>query len=329
MAANNNDYLAFIKYEGKLVEHGYLDARKSAEALTGIDEVLRYFLYQVNQDLSKLEFDIPVRMQKGSWEALLPPDFGGWLFRMLETGIGKYVYTALTDMEKHDVENKGGKDIAREAVKAIKWVLTIAGHVHSMTVKKFDNVDFRTAENGEIAAGIRNDEDRIMYVPQKYLELYAKCPPKLFSKLTKIVEEERTLVIGFHPDQSSDADDSKEDIRIAIREKYVFTDREDDNTTVFPELTHGAYAELKGHVTRGNENTNTIGFDYLHHILICTPANGSIRVYKRLLFTNCLIKGYVDRTNEEGSEVEKKPRIRFIDLIDISKPSTQLGLFSR
>jgi len=35
---DNEAILAFIKYEGNLVEDGYLDARKSGEALVGIDE---------------------------------------------------------------------------------------------------------------------------------------------------------------------------------------------------------------------------------------------------------------------------------------------------
>ena len=40
------DYLAHIKYEGELVSEGYLDARKSAEILIGIDEILRYYIHQ-------------------------------------------------------------------------------------------------------------------------------------------------------------------------------------------------------------------------------------------------------------------------------------------
>ena len=329
MAANNNDYLAYIKYEGDLVADGYLDAKKSAEALTGIDEVLRYFLYQMNQDLSKIEFDIPVKIQQGSWEALIPHDFGEWLIRILETGVGKYVYTAFNNMAKHDFENKGMKDVAKEAVKAIQWVLKIATHLRSMVIKKFSEVDFKTSEHGEHLIGIKNDFDVIIYVPQKYLEIYTKCPAKLFSRLAKIIEEGRALEIGFNPNAALDKDDIKENIKIAVQEKYLFTDREDENTIIFPELKHGAYVELNGHVTRGNENTNTIGFDYLDHILICTPTNGSIRAYKSLMFINCLIKGYIDRTDDEGNEIEKKPKIRFIDLIDISKSSTQLGLFSR
>ena len=84
---------------------------------------------------------------------------------------------------------------------------------------------------------------------------------------------------------------------------------------VFPELKHDAYVELEGYVTRGNENTNTIGFQYMDHILTCRSIKKSIVDYKPELFTNCLIKGYVDRTDKFGKFIEKKPRINFIDLI--------------
>ena len=37
-------YIGYLKYSGKSVEDGLMDARKSAEALLGFDEVLRYFI---------------------------------------------------------------------------------------------------------------------------------------------------------------------------------------------------------------------------------------------------------------------------------------------
>tara|TARA_B110000902_G_scaffold203289_1_gene231033 strand:+ start:1182 stop:1388 length:207 start_codon:yes stop_codon:yes gene_type:complete len=59
-----NEYLAYIKHEGKLVENGYLDARKSAEIILGINKVIRFFLFQENKSSSKLEIEIPIRIKK-------------------------------------------------------------------------------------------------------------------------------------------------------------------------------------------------------------------------------------------------------------------------
>ena len=38
--------LGYIKYSGELVRDGYLDARKSAQALLGVDEAVRFFVFQ-------------------------------------------------------------------------------------------------------------------------------------------------------------------------------------------------------------------------------------------------------------------------------------------
>jgi len=68
----NSDFLAYIKYQGTSIERGYMDARKSAETLNGLDEVVRFFVYQEEPELQTIDFELPVRVQKGSWEALIP-----------------------------------------------------------------------------------------------------------------------------------------------------------------------------------------------------------------------------------------------------------------
>ncbi|WP_462278713.1 hypothetical protein [Ferruginibacter sp.] len=321
------DFLAYIKYEGSLVEEGYLDARKSAEVLIGIDEVLRYFLYQIDRDFQNLEFEIPIRIRKGSWESLIPHTLGQWLTTAVGAGLTTYASTALKKIAENDFKDKGVADVLKKVIKSIKWVIKISTHVKSLIQKQFVEVDFKE-ENGETLVGVKNAEGETIYVPIEYLELYQNCPERLFSKLTKIIEEERELEIGFNPDEPLDKDDTEKSVKIGINDKYIFTKKEEDDTILFPELVHNQYVELEGHVSRGNENTNTIGFEYLRHILTCLPSQGNIKNYKTLLFTNCLIKGYIDRMDDEGNINEKKPRIRFIDLIGLpSKGGSQLGLF--
>jgi len=63
-----NNYLAYFKYSGEKTREGYMDAKKSAEALLGIDEVLRFLIYKKAPELSEIKFDIPIKIQKGSWE---------------------------------------------------------------------------------------------------------------------------------------------------------------------------------------------------------------------------------------------------------------------
>lgn len=72
-------YIGYLKYSGKSVESGLLDVRKSAEALLGFDEILRYFLLKEDPTLKEIDFEIPVRIKKGSWEALIPETIEGWI----------------------------------------------------------------------------------------------------------------------------------------------------------------------------------------------------------------------------------------------------------
>lgn len=110
MELNDESIFAVIKYEGKLVEDGFLDARKAGEALWGIDESLRYFIYQEEPQVQKIEFEIPVRIQKGSWEALFPSNLDEVLIKtVLAWGAGKYFGQALSEMGKNDFQNFGFK----------------------------------------------------------------------------------------------------------------------------------------------------------------------------------------------------------------------------
>lgn len=315
MTEQNDNFLAYVKYQGDLVADGYMDTRKSAEALLGIDEVIRYFLYQVDKDLQKIEIEIPVRIRKGSWEALIPHDVLSWILTAGGAGITAYATTALNKMAEHDFKDKGIKDVFKKVIKSIKWVIKIATHVKSLAVKEFIGVEFKQ-DDSEILVGIKNENGELLYVPKEYLETYKNCPEKLFTKLTKLIEKGRELEIGFNPNEQVDKDDTNGSVNISISDKTIFVKENDDDGVLFPELIHEQYVELYGHITRGNENSNTIGFEYEGHILTCVPREGNIKQYKDKMFSNCTIKGYVDRLSDDGSINEKRPRISFIDLVE-------------
>jgi hypothetical protein len=318
MIEQNDNFLAYIKYQGDLVADGYLDTRKSAEALLGIDEVIRYFLYQIDKDLQKVEIEIPVRIRKGSWEALIPHDILGWIIASVGAGITTYSATALKKMAENDFKDKGVNDVFKKVVKSIKWVVKIATHVKSLAIKEFTGVDFKQDDSG-ILVGIKNENGEMLYVPNEYLEIYKNCPEKLFNRLTKFIEKGRELEIGFNPNEQVDKDDTTRYVNINFGDKTIFSRENDDDRILFPELIHDQYVELYGHITRGNENSNTIGFEYEGHILTCIPKEGNIKQFKDKMFSNCTIKGYVDRLSDDGSINEKRPRISFIDLVEKSK----------
>jgi len=320
------EYLGYFKYEGSLVEAGYLDARKSAEVLIGLDEVLRYFLFQEDKTLQEKEIELPVRIRKGSWEALIPQSLSEWLITGGGIAFTKYLTTALTEVAKNDFKNKGTKDVLKEALKSIKWVIKIATHLKSLTIKTFNGVTFIERE-GEHLIGIKNEKGELIYVPNKYLEAYKNCPEKLFERLAHIIEPERELEIGINETLPLDKDEGFKSIKIKSSEKYIFFTKEEIEDILFPELVHGSYVEIAGRVTRGNENTNNLGFEYFNHILVCSPLSGNIKDYKSLMFTNCILKGYVDRVGDDGLINAKKPRIRFDVLEEMPNQSNQGKLF--
>jgi hypothetical protein len=316
-----SEVLAFVKYEGKLVKGGYMDAFKSAEALLGFDEVVRYFLYQEVPQLQQSKFELPVKINEGSWEIDLSQHIGTIVSLAVGGGLAAYFASAGTEMAKKDFKDKGVKEVFIAAFNKIKWVIRIANHLGKLGVKKFKETKFRK-NNTEI--GIPDEKGVLLWVRMEYLTAYQNCPEKLFSRFTRIVELERKFRIGVNKDLIEDKFD-KFDSTITFREKYIYTVNEDTiEEVIFPEFEHKKFVTLKGHVTRGNEKTNTLGFEYQGHVLFCYPASGTILAHKHLMFTDCIITGYIDRYNVDGNFIENRPKIIFTELQSDNKGQKSL-----
>lgn len=303
---DKNEYIGYLRYHGELVKDGYLDARKAANALIGFDEVLRYFIHQESPRLQEIEFEIPVKIEKGSWLAFIPDTIQEWLL----TGGGiagtTYLTTAAKKLAENDFKDVGIKDLFKKAFQGFYWVIKLATHIKTLKKSKFDNVKFRN-DNKEV--GILNDSGEILYIPVEFLDFYTNCPDSLFAKISEIIEPERELEIGLS--------EKEETAPIKYSDKEIFyVKKEEEDEIVLPELKHGDYVELIGHITRGNENSNTLGFLYENHILTCKPREGSIIRFKTNLFSNVLIKGIVDRLDKDGHFKEKKPRIEIMELTE-------------
>ncbi len=135
---DNEAILAFIKYDGNLVKDGYLDARKSGEALLGIDELIRYFVYQENPQIKDFEFEIPVRVRKGSWETVFSENIDKFAFGAFSLWMaGKYVGSALEEVAKNDFKDVSFKEIFKKAFKGIVNVIKLSKHLGTLARKKF------------------------------------------------------------------------------------------------------------------------------------------------------------------------------------------------
>lgn len=311
-------YLGFLKYQGEMVDEGIMDARKSAQALLGFDEAVRFFVGEQAPQLKKADFEFPVRVKKGSWEIAVPE-----IVELIKLSGGAiataYGIKAAQKMAERDFENFGLKDVFKKSLSAIQWVIKIGKHLGDLTIKKFETVQFKDSNQ---LIGIRNSEGEFLYVPKLYLDLYASSNPKLLSKISELVEEERVLSIGVYEDGNV--------VEETLTRKYrrIFVQEEEEQEeTLFPELGHGQNVALEGEVTRGNEMSNTMGLGYQGHILTCVPESGSIVRFKPTLFLKCRVHGTISRLDEKGRLCARKPKIIFTHIEPLENESNQQGLF--
>jgi hypothetical protein len=316
---NNKDILGFLKYEGELVAEGYMDAKKSAQALLGFDKAIRFFMFQQEPLLKKTDFEIPVRVKRGSWEIEIPDLIENILLAGGLFAGTTYVKKAAEKMAEHDFENVGFKDIPQKALLALLWMIKIGKHLGDLTIKQFSRTKFRDKNK---MIGIRNSEDSYLFVPKNILDLYIASPPNLLVDLSQLVEEHRSLLVGVY--EKGDLIEES----VTKKDRRIFTQEEEELTDVlFPELDHGQKVVLEGEVTRGNKGANSIGFKYEGHILSCYPQSGSIVTFKHCLFLECRISGNISRLEENGGLGARRPKILFTDIIPVENERDDLSLF--
>lgn len=299
--------LGYVKYSGNLVKDGYLDARKSALALLGVDEAVRFFVFKQAPELKTTDFEFPVKVKKGSWEIVI-----GGIFLA-------YGAKAAQKMAENDFKDIGLKDVFKKALSAIQWMIRIGKHMGDVTIKKFESVKFK--DNNSLI-GIKNSQGEFLYVPKEFLEFYASASPTLLKKISEVVEEERTLSVGIY-DGNAVIEET-----VTRRHRQIFTNEvEEPGEVLFPELEHGQTVILEGELTRGNEMSNTVGVGYQGHILTGIPEVGSIVRFKPSLFLRCRVYGRVSREDEKGRLDARRPRIIFTRIESLESDDDNHQLF--
>ena len=293
----NNAEVGFVKYEGEAVLPGILDAGKAGLALTGLDELLRYFNSKQTADLARADYEVPIQVRAGSWEAVIVA--GASVFALA------YLGRAGNEMAKSDFEGVGLKDVFKKSLKAAIHLIRLAKHTTKLKGWSLENVKWRK-DNTEV--GISNNEGEYEYFPVEFVKWYATMPPQILRKMAEVIEKERSLIVGVFDGGVLVQE------KITIREKRIFvmnTDDEVDEEFLFPELEQGMIVKLEGRLTRGNAETNSVGLDYKGHILNCVPETGSVVQYKSALFLRCIVEGAVTRLNKTHVVAERKPTIIF------------------
>lgn len=312
-------YIGFIKYEGLLVEDGLMDARRQARALLAIDYSLRYFIEKKAPELGRLDFEIPIQIRKGSWEALIPETVAGWVQGGLGIVATAYFTKAAQKMAEKDFSDFGILDIFKSALNALKWFARIGKHMGDVNIRVFGGAK---VSRDQKMIGVINDRGEVLYVPKDVLNLYIQTNPKILSELAENVESGRSLLIGTIHEGVID----QEKIEVSHKGLFCAASELNEDDVLFPELVHGSSVILEGEVTRENKTSNSMGFKYKEHILTAYPQNGSIIRYKPDLFLRCQLIGIVDRTDEKGRIAAKRPRLFFSELYPLEDDGSTLRL---
>jgi hypothetical protein len=320
-----NEYIGYIKYEGKSVENGIFDARKSAQALLGFDQAIRYFAAKEEPYLLDKDYELPVEIKKDSWDIFLPMlqqlmTIEGAVGIAATTYITKSAAKAATDGLFETGLSKDVQKIFQGAILSMQWVVKIAKHVGSFK----RNLQIKhNLEEDKIEIESLNHKSPLI-VPRKYFEQYKSCPENILDKLAENITEDRVLKIGTFDQEEI------EEVEINETSKSIFyseqKSKEDDDDTICPELQDGDHVELEGTITKVNEKANTLGFQYKDYILTIEPASNNVTEYKgqilsdekKHIFRKTKISGIVSRIGKKG-EFLKKPRIIFSSLVPIEE----------
>lgn len=306
---HTNNIVGYLKYEGTAVQEGIMGAQEIVSSLSGFHNAIKFYLKKEDPRYENLNFDLPVKVQQGCLEFIVP---------LIKWGAVIYAAGVITQIAQNDFKNITSKDIFLHSLKCIKNVIKIAKHLGS-----FGNTTFKTKSSfGDPFITIYNDAGKEIVVHRDMIDIYLQTPPGLLGKMANTISAERELEVGY-----IDENQELQKENISLSEKYIFasTEEEDD---ILPELVHAKNVELIGEITRGNSSTNRLGIKYKEKILTCIPEKGDIRQYKNCIFRKCRIYGIVSREDEFGNITEKKPKIIFYKLIPIDEVPSTPNLFN-
>mgnify|MGYP000878186223 FL=1 len=306
---------------GSSVDKGKVDLEKTVQYLKGLEKALKFFIVKTSPEIAQNSYSIEVRIRPGS----LVTDIitigclvGASVFTV---GLGAYVKTAAEQLAKNDVGEKTTRDIAKNALRAMKTVVRLAKHRGSMMTGHI----FKPSETKVIDANniiIINGRGEKLTVTKSELELYRDTPKNEFKDMMSLVDEETQIYIDDKPiDRDSIPDDA---VTINFMERSIFDDKDEaiDDNIIFPELIQDSVVTLEGELTRGNGITNTLGFSYCGRILKCIPyGSDSVKSYRDMLFGYVKIRAVVDRrsTTKGSVAILKKPVLRIMKIEKIEE----------
>lgn len=319
----DEEIIGYIKITGDSVKDGVISARSASNILNSVDRLMSRAIKKRYPDLAGVELDIPVKVQKGSWEALIPSGLVDWVITGAGLSATAYMTTAAKKMAENDFNKKGVKEAAKSGIKTLQNVVKLHKHLKGNKTKKIDGIKFK--DNNQVLS-IPDESGNYIDVPKNDYDEYFNFPEGIIKELAESPTSDQTLHIGRQENNQV----IEEDIKYEDR-PFFGLDKDVDQSNsdaLFPELRHGDEVELTGEVTRGNNQSNSIGFKYKGHIITCHPATSKVSDFKEQMFSKCIIRGTISRVNDMTFVQSNRPHINFHELEIIEEDDGQVGLFS-
>lgn len=326
----------FIRLEGEDIVDGIVDISSATRMLSGTQEALGYFLKKENSDFAQYgSINFPVQTRKGSWEIVVPfigtitPEtavptiiagaVGTLIVQPVAAGLVEYAKTIGSSTAARRMEQKSNQDSFRHAFELIGSVIKIAIHLGIVSNKHDLNIKLHSDNK---TASLINNRNESIEVTLDEIRAFQECPDKLLRKLGTVVTDYRTLHFGYK------VGGVIHEVLIDRDSKEIFTPDEDAEAPVLPELLDGQHIRLIGAVTRGNQQTNTIGFKYNGHVITSEPNKKLITSYIDAHYKTCEIIGTIVRTSkvEVLNGKRDRPKIIFEDLRPVKSESNQISL---
>lgn len=291
--------VGFVSYELEGMPTGVVDAGAGGAALAGIDEAIRFFNRQQGGELSAGSYEIPVYTGEGSWLAIVM----GLMAIPATAFVTSYAKKAGEKMAEKDFADIGMRDVARKSMDALVHLVEVIKHLKGLP----DWAQTKVAWSQDARkARVFNDGGDVLEVPSEYIKWYRQIPKGILKRLSAPILRGGRVTFASRQESGEFLSVDVEASQVPL---LVGQEEPSEDTFLFPELKHGDDVELEGLITRGNQSTNSIGFQFQGHILNCVPETGSVRRFKAAIFLHCRVVATVNRHVGSLTRIDNRPTL--------------------
>lgn len=297
---------AYIKYYGDKTKDGVIDLAAAANALSGFNEVIKFFNSKQNLYFIDNSYEIPVKIKEGSWIATIVENPVSSLF-ITSTSIfaASYLKKAGEKIAENDFKDVSFKKILKKSMNAfVDYIKLKKLRISTEEIDKGKKL----VRNGIVYTLITLPNGTQIEIENEFLDWYKKMPPAIVQKIVNPIEEERLLEVAVLNDDQI----NKETINEKEKSFFIPVVNSTDEDIILPHLQHNHKYKLEGILTRGNQSSNSLGFKYSGHILNCYPESGDVTQFKDSLFKKCIVDCYINRNMKTSLKLDKRPTLIII-----------------